>query len=92
VSFIEGPVALGGIEVSIEDDDIKGVIDHLAEENGGGSGNDLGSSPAFSALPFQEALETIASDFQGGRVVAEGQHDLRRRSRRSSLTSRRRTT
>ncbi len=31
VSFIEGPVALGGIEVSIEDDDIKGVIDHLAE-------------------------------------------------------------
>lgn len=31
VSFVEGPVALGGIEVSIEDDDIKGVIDHLAE-------------------------------------------------------------
>jgi len=31
VSFIEGPVALGGIEVSIESDDIPGVIDHLAE-------------------------------------------------------------
>lgn len=35
------------------------------------------SSPAFSALPFQEALETIASNFQAWEVVAEGQHDLR---------------
>lgn len=31
VSFIEGPVALGGIEVLIEDDRIEGIIDHLAE-------------------------------------------------------------
>jgi predicted RNA binding protein with dsRBD fold (UPF0201 family) len=31
VSFIEGPVALGGIEVSVESDDIEGAIDYLAE-------------------------------------------------------------
>lgn len=31
VSFLEGPTALGGIEVSVEDDDIESVIDHLAE-------------------------------------------------------------
>ena len=31
VSFVEGPVALGGIEVLIEGDGIEGVVDHLAE-------------------------------------------------------------
>jgi predicted RNA binding protein with dsRBD fold (UPF0201 family) len=31
VSFLDGPVALGGIEVVIEDDDIEGLIDYLAE-------------------------------------------------------------
>ncbi|MBI0584821.1 MAG: hypothetical protein ISF22_11440 [Methanomassiliicoccus sp.] len=31
VSFIDGPVALGGIEVIIEDGDIEGTIEHLAE-------------------------------------------------------------
>ncbi|MDW5561626.1 MAG: RNA-binding domain-containing protein [Methanomassiliicoccus sp.] len=31
VSFIEGPVALGGIEVTVESDDIARTIDHLAE-------------------------------------------------------------
>lgn len=31
VSFIEGPVALGGIEMTVESDDIAGTIDYLAE-------------------------------------------------------------
>jgi predicted RNA binding protein with dsRBD fold (UPF0201 family) len=31
VSFLEGPVTLGGIEVVIEEDDIEGLIDYLAE-------------------------------------------------------------
>lgn len=31
VSFLDGPVALGGIEVTIEADDVRGAIDHLAE-------------------------------------------------------------
>ena len=31
VSFLDGPVALGGIEVTVEDEDIEGTIDHLAE-------------------------------------------------------------
>jgi len=35
------------------------------------------SSPAFSALPFPEVLETIASNFEAWEVVAEGRHDLR---------------
>ncbi|MBI0584822.1 MAG: sugar phosphate isomerase/epimerase [Methanomassiliicoccus sp.] len=35
------------------------------------------SSPAFSALPFPQALETIASNFKAWEVVAEGRHDLR---------------
>jgi len=35
------------------------------------------SSPAFSAMPFPQVLETIASNFQAWEVVAEGRHDLR---------------
>ncbi|MDW5561625.1 MAG: sugar phosphate isomerase/epimerase family protein [Methanomassiliicoccus sp.] len=35
------------------------------------------SSPAFSAMPFAQALETIASSFRAWEVVAEGRHDLR---------------
>lgn len=35
------------------------------------------SSPAFSALPFPRALETIAASFGAWEVVAEGRHDLR---------------
>jgi predicted RNA binding protein with dsRBD fold (UPF0201 family) len=31
VSFVEGPVALGGIEVMVESEDIARTIDHLAE-------------------------------------------------------------
>lgn len=31
VSFIEGQIALGGIEVTVENDDIEGTIDYLAE-------------------------------------------------------------
>ena len=31
VSFLDGPVALGGIEVTVEDEDIAGTIDFLAE-------------------------------------------------------------
>jgi predicted RNA binding protein with dsRBD fold (UPF0201 family) len=31
VSFVEGTVALGGIEVSVETDDIAGTVDYLAE-------------------------------------------------------------
>lgn len=30
-SFLDGPVALGGIEVTVEADDIQDAIDHLAE-------------------------------------------------------------
>ena len=31
VSFLDEPVALGGIEVTVEDEDITGTIDYLAE-------------------------------------------------------------
>jgi len=31
VSFLEGPVALGGIEVTVENDNIEETIDYLAE-------------------------------------------------------------
>jgi sugar phosphate isomerase/epimerase len=35
------------------------------------------SSPAFSALPFRQALDSIAASFRAWEVVAEGRHDLR---------------
>jgi sugar phosphate isomerase/epimerase len=35
------------------------------------------SSPAFSALPFRQALDIISASFQAWEVVAEGRHDLR---------------
>jgi predicted RNA binding protein with dsRBD fold (UPF0201 family) len=31
VSFLDGEGSLGGIDVTVEDDDIRGTIDHLAE-------------------------------------------------------------
>ena len=31
VSFLDEPAALGGIEVTVQDEDIQNVIDHLAE-------------------------------------------------------------
>jgi sugar phosphate isomerase/epimerase len=35
------------------------------------------SSPAFSVIPFAQAIEMVAKDFRAWEVVAEGAHDLR---------------
>jgi predicted RNA binding protein with dsRBD fold (UPF0201 family) len=36
ISFVDGPIALGTIEVSIEDEDIRGVVDDVAPATVGG--------------------------------------------------------
>ena len=40
VSFLEGGAALGGIDVTVEDDDIDGAIDFLAESTVDGRGSE----------------------------------------------------
>ncbi len=78
VSFIDHPVALGSIDVVIEDADIERTIDHLAESTVRKEEAESisVSSPAFSIIDFHDVLDFISEHFDAWEVVAEGKHSL----------------
>ena len=43
------------------------------------------SSPAFSLMPFEQAIEKVAEDFHAWEIVAEGTHRLPDTRRASSI-------
>ena len=76
VSFLDGPAALGGIEVTVRGRRHPEGHRFPGGEHGGGPVMIAVSSPAFSVMEFPQALEMVAEHFQAWEVVAEGRHDL----------------